>query len=344
MSKHSIVVVGTSAGGMEALKQLVAHLPSNLPTAIFIVWHVAPESTNILPQILERVSPLPVAQAINNETIQPGRIYVAPSDHHLLVELGQVRVTKGPKENRFRPSVDVLFRSAALAYGSQVIGVVLTGLLNDGASGLYAVKERGGRAVVQDPVDALHPSMPIQAMKAVPVDYCVPIKEMGALLGRLSNEVDQEKEEMPVSEQMKLEVAIAGEDNAFRSGIMKLGQLSPYTCPECHGVLLQLKDGGLVRFRCHTGHAYSLNALLTEVTESIEASLWSTLRGIEESELLMNYLAEHLYEANDSGPAELLRQKLQEASKRAELVRQAIRSNETLSEEKLTSDGASLHK
>ncbi len=338
MSKHDIIVIGASAGGMEALKQLVAQLPSDFPCAIFIVWHVAPQYPSILPQILARVCALPVAHAIDKEAIQLGRIYVAPPSHHLLIEPGHVRVTHGPKENRFRPSIDVLFRSAALAYGPQVIGVVLTGFLDDGASGLYAIKERGGLAVVQDPLDALHSSMPIQAMKAVTVDHCTPIAKMGTLLVELANEVIQEKEENLVSEQMKLEVKVALEDNAFESGIMKLGQLSPYTCPECHGVLLLLKEGNLIRFRCHTGHAYSLNSLLAELTESIESALWNTLRGIEESQLLMNHLAEHLHEANNGEMGELFLQKSQEAKKRADLVRQAVMTNETLSEEKLSSE------
>lgn len=338
MTRHNIVVIGASAGGMEALKQIVTQLPSDFPCAIFIVWHIAPQYPSMLPQILERVCPLPVAHAIDKEAIQPGRIYVAPPNHHLLIEPGHVRVTQGPKENRFRPSIDVLFRSAALAYGPQVIGVVLTGFLDDGASGLYAIKERGGLAVVQDPLDALHSSMPIQAMKAVEVDYCVPVAKMGAVLIDLANEVIQEKEVNSVSDQMKLEVKVALEDNAFESGIMKLGQLSPYTCPECHGVLLLLKEGNLIRFRCHTGHAYSLNSLLAELTESIESALWNTLRGIEESQMLMNHLAEHLNAEKNSEMGKLFLQKSQEAKKRADLVRQAVMSNETLSEEKLSSE------
>ncbi len=338
MSQHSIIVIGTSAGGLEALKQLVADLPANLPAAVFIVWHVAPQYPSFLPQILQKVCALPVRHAKSNETIQAGQVYVAPPDHHLLIERGCVQVTKGPKENRFRPSVDVLFRSAAVAYGAQVVGVILTGYLNDGASGVYGVKQQGGKVVIQDPVDARHASMPLEAMKAVVVDYCVPLKEIGALLGHLAKEAVAEKEENPVSEQMKLEVAIARQDRAFESGIMKLGQISPYTCPECHGVLLQLQEGKMIRFRCHTGHAYSLNALLSEVTESIEASLWATLRGIEESELLMNHIAEHLGEANEPETAELFLQKSQNVKKQAELVRQAVMSNETLSEEKIRSE------
>ncbi len=336
MIKPDIVVIGASAGGMEALKKLVAQLPSNFPGALFIVWHVAPAYPSVLPQILDRVCSLPVAHAIDKEAIQPGRIYVAPPDHHLLVESGHVRVTRGPKENRFRPSIDVLFRSAARSYGPQVIGVVLTGLLDDGASGLYAVKEQSGKAVVQDPFDALHASMPMQAMKAVAVDHCVPIAEMGALLVHLTNSAVEKKGEHLVSEQMDIEVKVAREDNAFENGIMKLGKLSPYTCPECHGMLLQLKEGNLIRFRCHTGHAYSLNSLLAEVTECIEASLWSTLRGIEESEMLMSHMAEHLREANDGEMAERFLQKAEEAHRRSDLVRQAVMSHETLSQDKVS--------
>jgi two-component system chemotaxis response regulator CheB len=335
MSNHNIVVIGTSAGGMEALKALVAQLPSNFSSPVFIVWHVAPEHPSILPQILDRVCPLSVEHAIDFDEIRPGRIYVAPPDRHLIVEADRVRLSHGPKENRFRPSVDVLFRSAALAYGPQVIGMVLTGLLDDGSAGLYAVKQRGGKAVVQHPLDALHPSMPIQAMKAVAVDYCAPVAEMGSLLVSLTNEPVKNKEKNPVLEQMKLEVKVALEDNAFESGIMKLGKLSPYTCPECHGVLIQLHEGNIIRFRCHTGHAYSLNSLLVEVTESIETSLWKTLRGIEESLMVMNHLAEHLLEANDAEMAQAFMQKAKEAKKRADLVREALLSSETLSAEKI---------
>ena len=342
MLKHDIIVIGASAGGLEAMKKLLAQLPDNFPGTLFIVWHISPESPSILPQILDRVCPLPVTHAIGFESIQPGRIYVAPPDRHLVVEQGYVRVTRGPKENRFRPSVDVLFRSAALAYGSRVIGVILTGSLDDGAAGLYAVKERGGIAIVQDPFEALYPSMPISAMKVVAVDHCVSVKDMGSLLVRLTNEAVEEEAVNPPSEQMEIEVRVARQDNAFEEGIMKLGTPSPYTCPECHGTLLRLKEGNLIRFRCHTGHAFSLDSLLVEVTKGIEDALWNTIRAIEESELLMRHMAGHLRESNDSDTEALFLQKAEEAKRRAELVRQAVMNHETFSTEKLTD--ATKHK
>jgi two-component system chemotaxis response regulator CheB len=256
----------------------------------------------------------------------------------MLVEWGNVRLSRGPKENRFRPAIDVLFRSAALSYRERVIGVVLTGSLDDGAAGLYAIKERGGIAVVQDPFDALHPSMPKAAMKAVAVDHCVPIVEMGALLVNLVNKAIPVQEVNQVSEQMDIEVGIAREDNGLDMGIMKLGEFSPYTCPECHGVLMQLKEGSLLRFRCHTGHAYSLNTLLAEVTQSIEESLWDGIRTIEASEMLMIHTAKHLREMNEHEAADLLLQKAEDAKRRGNLVRQALMSNEILSQDNVNEE------
>ncbi|KYC41721.1 chemotaxis protein CheB [Scytonema hofmannii PCC 7110] len=335
MLKPDIIVVGASAGGLKAFEILVSQMLSNFPAAVFIVWHVSPDYPSMLPDILARFTSLPVAHAVDNEPIKTGRIYVAPPDRHLLVEPGVVRLSRGPKENRFRPAVDVLFRSAAWSYGSRVIGVVLSGSLDDGAAGLYAIKERGGIAVVQDPSDALFSSMPRAALKAVAVDHCVPIIEMGALLAHLVNKAIPEQEENLVSEKMDIEVGVARQDNALELGIMKLGDLSPFTCPECHGVLLQLKEGNLLRFRCHTGHAYSLNALLAEVTQSIEESLWDGIRTIEASEMLMTHTAKHLREMNEHEAADLLLQKAEDAKRRGDLVRQAVMSNEILSQENL---------
>jgi two-component system chemotaxis response regulator CheB len=324
MPGRDIIVVGTSAGGIEALKALVGGLPRDLDASLFIVLHTAPYSPGILPEILGRAGQLPASHARDWEQISPGRIYVAPPDYHLLIERsGYTRVTQGPKENRFRPAVDPLFRSAAHAFGPRVVGVILTGWLDDGAAGLYAVKECGGTAVVQDPQDAEAPSMPLSAVKRVKVDHCVPLAEMATLLAGLVKASGAEEGEHPVSERMETEVKIAREDDALESGIMQWGEPSVFGCPECHGVLLQLEEGAHLRFRCHTGHAYSVQSLLAEMAEKTEETVWSAVRSIEEQALLMRRLAEHVGRHEDGGGAELLLQNAQDTLRRAELVKQA---------------------
>lgn len=337
MSRRDIIVIGTSSGGIDALKGLVAGLPRDFGATLFVTLHVAPYSLGILPEILERSGPLPASNARDMEQIEPGRIYVAPPDRHLLVEpSGIVRVTRGPRENRFRPAVDPLFRSAAYAFGPRVVGVILTGWLDDGTAGLWAVKERGGVAVVQHPDDCFAPAMPLNAIKHVEVDHIVPLKDIAPLLVRLAETRAAEEGGRPVSEEMEIEVKIAREDGALESGIMKWGEPSVYACPECHGVLLQLKEGGNVRFRCHTGHAYSVDSLLAEFTEKTEESLWSAIRAIEEGVLLMRDLAKHFGERHNGDAADALLTKADEAQNRADLVRRAVMNHDNLSREKVT--------
>lgn len=335
MQRRNIVVVGASSGGVDALKELAAALPRDLRAAVFVVLHVAPYSLGILPEILERAGPLPASNARDWERIEPGRIYVAPPDHHMTVERsGYVRVTRGPRENRFRPAVDALFRSAAHAFGPRVVGVVMTGWLDDGTAGLWAVRERGGATVVQHPEDSVAPAMPLNAVRHVEVEHVVPLKEIAPLLVRLTETEAAEEGDYPVSEEMELEVKIAREDNALESGIMNWGEPSVYACPECHGVLLQLKEGGNVRFRCHTGHAYSVDSLLAEFTEKTEESMWSAIRAIEEGVLLMRDLARHFSEQHNGADAEALLLKADESQRRADVVRRAVMSHENLSREK----------
>lgn len=332
MERQDIVVVGASSGGIGALKELVAGLPSDLRATIFITVHVAPYSLGILPEILERAGSLPAANAKDWERFEPGRIYVAPPDHHLLVEpAGVVRVTRGPRENRFRPAVDPLFRSAARAFSTRVVGVILTGWLDDGTAGLYAVKERGGTAIVQHPDDSFAPAMPLNAIKQVEVDHVVPLKEIAPLLVRLSGTPAGEEGAYPVSDKLETEVKIAKEDNAIESGVLSLGEPSSYACPECHGVLIEVKEGRGVRFRCHTGHAYSVDSLLSEITEKAGESLWTTIRSLEEGALLMRRLAEHYGEQHNGADAAELTKKADEAQARADLVRRAAMSHEQLS-------------
>ena len=335
MQRKDIIVIGTSSGGIDALKELVAELPRDLKASVFVALHVAPYSLGVLPEILERAGPLPAANARDWEQIEPGHIYVAPPDHHLLVERsGHVRITRGPRENRFRPAVDPLFRSAARAFGPRVVGVVLTGWLDDGTAGLYAVKERGGTAVVQHPDVAFAPAMPLSAIRHVEVDHIVRLKEIAPLLVRLTGAPAAEEGAYPVSEKLETEVRIAREDHAVESGITKWGEPSIYACPECHGVLLQMKEGSNLRFRCHTGHAYSVDSLLAEFTEKTEESLWGAIRSLEEGVLLMRNLAEQLSAHDHGADAEALLRKAQESQRRADLVRRAVMSHEKLSAEK----------
>lgn len=340
MEKRNIIVIGASAGGFEAIKQLVASLPPDLDAAIFIVWHMSPEVRGVLPQVLNRYKTILAANAQDNEPIVFNRIYVAPPDRHLILEKGFVRVTRGPKENRFRPAVDPLFRSAAYSYGSQVIGVVLSGALDDGTAGLWTIRSRGGIAVVQDPLDAEVPSMPENALAAVGADYCVPVSEMGLLLVSLSAEPATEPKEVNMEENKKtsLEVRIARQEEVPEEEILQLGVFTPYACPECHGVLSAIREGNIVRYRCHTGHAYSADSLLTSITENIEDTLWSAIRGVEESVILLNNLGDYYADKNQPKLAALYFKKASEAESRARLVRQAVFSHEQLTTESISQE------
>ncbi|MFP5262326.1 MAG: chemotaxis protein CheB [Blastocatellia bacterium] len=340
MPNRDIIVIGASAGGIEALRLMVRRLPKSLQAAIFIVVHTSADSPGVLHEILAREGCLPSVSARDWEDIRMGHIYVAPPDHHLLLDpSGYTRLTRGPKENRFRPAIDPLFRSAARAFGPRVIGVILTGGLDDGTAGLLAIKQRGGLAVVQHPDDALVPSMPLNAVKHVAVDYCLPLVEVAPLLVRLSAGSAEEEGAYPVSEKLDIEVKIAKEDKALDAGVTRLGELSPFTCPECHGTLLQMKEGNFLRFRCHTGHAFSVNSLLAELTDNIEDTLWTAIRSIQESTMLMRHMAQHLSGGGEGAMAELFLQKAQEAERRADLVRQVVMSHEKMSGVKVEAAG-----
>jgi two-component system, chemotaxis family, protein-glutamate methylesterase/glutaminase len=322
-----IICIGASAGGIEALRLLVAGLPADINAAIIVVLHTSSESPGIIGAILDHAGALPAANAVDGEHIQPGRIYVAPPDYHLLVEPGLIRLTRGPKENRFRPAIDPLFRSAASVYGPLAVGIILSGSLDDGTVGLRAIKQLGGTTIVQDPEEALFSAMPRSAMEHVRVDYCLPVAEIASVLTRLARGRVMDEEVREVPEEMEIENRIAGEDNAIEAGVKTLGDPSSYACPECHGVLLQLKDEKPLRFRCHTGHAYSVQSLLAEVTEKMEESLWSAIRSFEEGAMLMRQMAGHTHEGGkDNNPEELLR-RAQDTKRRAELIKQAVTAN-----------------
>lgn len=325
-------MIGASAGGFEAIKQLIGALPPTLDAAIFIVWHMSPDVTGILPQVLNRQKTLLATNAVDNEPINSNRVYVAPPDKHLLLEQGIVRVTRGPKENRFRPAVDTLFRSAAYIYGSRVIGIILSGALDDGTAGLWTIKNRGGIAIVQEPAEAEFSSMPESALAAVEVDYRLSIAEMAPLLMKLTAETVVAGNDIAMEEQKKtiLELRVAAQQSVLAHNMPAFNQLTPYACPECHGVLSAIHDGDIIRYRCHTGHAYSADSLLTSITERIEDTLWSAIRGVEESIMLLNNLGDHYAEKNQPKLAALYFKKAQEAESRAEIVRQTVFNHEQL--------------
>ncbi len=331
--KRDIVVIGASAGGVEALIDFVKTLTPDFPAPIFIVQHIAPYTESILPEVLNIFSPLKAKHPKDGEKIQASTIYIAPPDHHLLVEGDQVLTKRGPKENRFRPSVDALFRSAAYAYGPRVIGVVLTGYLDDGTSGLWTVKRLGGVAVVQQPADAHFPDMPSNALEFVEADYVIPRSELGALLARLTTETAPAKPKVPKAdlERLSIELKIARHDNAFQMGIIDKGEFTPFTCPDCHGALTKLIEGKLIRFRCHTGHAYTISSLLAEVTQSVESMLYQAMRGLEETNLLLKQMGEHFLESNQPEIAQLFLAKAQQTEKQSRVVHDSIFKHELLS-------------
>jgi two-component system, chemotaxis family, protein-glutamate methylesterase/glutaminase len=330
MQAKQIVVVGASSGGIEALRELVAHLPADFPAPICVVLHTSPESPGVLGDILTRAGSLPAANARNGERLQPGRIYVAPPDFHLIVEPGVLRVTKGPRENRFRPAADPLFRSAAQVFGPAAIGVIITGSLDDGTAGLWAVKQLGGVAIVQDPRDALFPSMPQNAVDQVDVDHIVPLTAIAPLLVELTSVPPQAMKEVVVPEHVSIEVKIAMEHNPIDAGLERLGEPSPFACPECHGVLLQLEEGSRFRFRCHTGHAYSVASLLAAISEGIEDSLWGAIRALEEGQLLMSRVADRLKGTDSGDDAETLVRRADEASRQSDAIRKILTQREPL--------------
>ena len=325
MQPRHLVVIGASAGGIEALCRLVAGLPSDFSAAVAIVLHTSPQSPGILHEILNRCGPLPALSPIGRERLQSGTIYVAPPDYHLVIEPLQVRVAKGPKENRFRPAVDPLFRSAAQVYGPNAIGVVLTGNLDDGAAGLWTIKQLGGVAIVQDPFDAMFPAMPQAAMDAVKADHVVPLQDIPPLLARLT-EIPARDVAIQVPEQVEVEVKIAKQEDPLKAGIGQLGEPSAFACPECHGVLLQMKEGGRVRFRCHTGHAYSAESLLADIRDQIEVQLWNAIRAMQEGDLLMRALAKHTDEAHGAADSATLRERADELQRQADLLRHMVTS------------------
>jgi two-component system chemotaxis response regulator CheB len=324
LANHDIVVIGASAGGVEAVSAIVAQLPRDLRAAILVVLHLA-RGRSVFPDILTRLGTLPAMHPPDGTALQYGRIYVAPPDHHMVVEGDTVRIVHGPTENGVRPAVDPLFRSAARTYGSRVVAIVLTGSLDDGTAGIAAVKEAGGVTVVQDPLEAFAPSMPRSAMQMVAVDHVLPLREIPLLISALTREsvraasnrrgphltpMEPDLGEMPL--------AVHQED---RPGIV-----SVFSCPECHGTLWEVDDGGILRFRCRVGHVYSPESMLAAQTDSVDRALWAALRSLEERAALTKRLSERARARRHSWVSRAFEERALAAEEHARVVRQLLQN------------------
>ena len=343
MFSSRVVVVGASAGGVASLIELVRQLPADLPAAVLVVQHLAPHHPSDLPSILSRAGALEAVHPVDGETLRDARIYVAPPDRHLLIEDHHIAVKRGPKENRFRPSVDALFRAAAYTFGERAIGVVLSGALDDGTSGLWSIKRLGGVTIVQDPADAQFDSMPVSALEQVEIDHIVAAGAMGKLISALiaaPAAQASDKSDDDVRKRLALETSISANGDAFAKGVTDLGDYTPFTCPECEGVLIRVKEGRNVRFRCHTGHGLSREALLYGVVEKVEMRYWDVMRSLEEAVMLLEEMGHTLDTNGESRAASRFRDNAKKAARESRQVRDLVLGDDALGGDTLLEDAA----
>jgi two-component system chemotaxis response regulator CheB len=292
MANRDLVVIGASAGGIGALQTLCASLPSDLNAAVLVVIHTSPSSSNMLPRVLRTAGCASAVEARDGDLIKKGKIYVAPPDRHLMVDRHHLRLVRGPRENHHRPAIDPMFRSAALAYRRRVIGVVLSGSLDDGTGGLMVIRAHGGEAIVQDPASALFPSMPENALKRVPDAHVATMTEMPALIAKLVSQPLKDPQPITALDTLAVsDVRMAEMDMAEIERDIHVGTPSAFGCPDCGGVLWEINQEGMLRFRCRVGHAYTAQHLRAEQRQVVETALWSALRALEESAALYRRLS-----------------------------------------------------
>ena len=322
MNYHDIVVIGASAGGVSALQKLFSQFPAGLQAAFFVVLHIPPESPSLLASLIDKAGPLIAKPAEDNEPIRPGHVYVAPPDFHLLLKPGYVRIYRGPRENRHRPAIDPLFRSAAVAYRARAVGVVLTGYLDDGTSGLLAVKRCGGIAIVQDPQDAEYPDMPKNAIAEVEVDYQLPIYKMGSIIRQIVEQPAACIETVP--KDIEKEAQIAERTMSDISGEEKLGHLAPMSCPECNEPLWQIDADKVRRYRCHVGHGFTAKALLASQDAALEQALWAAMRTMEERANMALVMARNEEERGRNKSAQVYEERSQTSKAHAQVIRKLL--------------------
>ncbi len=322
MPNHDVVVVGASLGGIDAISKLVRLLPEDLPASVFVVQHLSPTHRSVLDQILSRQGSLPAVCPKEGDEIRPGTVYVAPPDHHLLVKQGRLAVTFGPRENRSRPSIDVLFRSAAASYGSRVIAVLLTGYLDDGVLGLSDIKRCGGTVIVQDPSEAEAPDLPQTAIDRVDVDYVLPLEQIASKIIELTKQPAGEMPDVP--EDIMEEIKAAEHTIPDLDDMAKIGRLTPFTCPECGGALWEVKEAPVDRYLCHTGHSFTTQSYLDSQSDAIEYSLWSAVRYLQERAKILANMAEGERQKGRPKSAEELETRAVELRHHAKVIRSFI--------------------
>jgi two-component system, chemotaxis family, protein-glutamate methylesterase/glutaminase len=322
VGNRDIIVIGGSSGATGPLKAILGALPPDLPAAVFVVLHIPAHGIGILSTVASAASRLPVVQAESGMVIKNGQIYIAAPDHHLLLFESHIMLGRGPRENMVRPAIDALFRSAALQYGPRVIGVVLSGLLSDGAAGLTAIKRCGGLALVQDPSDAIADEMPLRAIEATTVDLCAPGAKIGDILTDLAHEAPGTK--LPIPPEIRLEVEIAAGERIGSDSLAQIAEPAAITCPGCGGVLSVLKAEHPLRFRCQVGHAYTADALAKEQEGRVDEALRVALRIIEERAELVHRMAEDARHRGRPTVAETYDTRAIEYRGYADMIRRAV--------------------
>jgi two-component system, chemotaxis family, protein-glutamate methylesterase/glutaminase len=334
MVNRDIIVIGGSSGATVPLKEILGRLPTDLPAAVFVVLHIPAQGIGILSTVASAASRLPVVQAASGMVIERGHIYLAVPDHHLLVHESHIMLGRGPRENMARPAIDPLFRSAALQYGPRVIGVVLSGLLSDGAAGLNAIKRCGGVTLVQDPADAIADEMPLRAMEATTVDLCAVGGKIGDVLSDLARESPGAA--LPVPPEVRLEVEIAAGERIGSTSLARIAEPTPLTCPACGGVLSTLKMGQPMRFRCQVGHAFTADALAREQEGQVDEAMRVALRIIEERAELVHRMAEDGRQSGRVAVARMYDARAAEYRRYADVIRRVML--QTLDPERAKSD------
>jgi two-component system chemotaxis response regulator CheB len=328
MDNRDLVAIGTSAGGVDALMQIARGLPPQFPAAVLVTIHLSPQFRSELDILLTRAGPLPARFPSDGEHYRKGHIYIAPPDRHLMLVGDRFQLGTGARENNSRPAIDPMLRSAAVCCGSRSIGVVLTGTLGDGASGLWALDHCGGISVVQDPSDAAFAEMPLNALNRLKPDHVAPLAQIPALLDSLVRQPAGEP--VPAPAGMKFEVEIASGGAAEMEDMDRLGRRSVLSCPDCHGVMWEIDEGELVRFRCHVGHAYTAELMSLALDENLRRAMASALRALEERVMLARKLQKQAENDRHGLLATNWRRKADEFQRNLDVIRAAIRRMDDL--------------